>query len=40
MAEKLAAMTVKAVLSSPLERARETAEPIARLQGLLVENFT
>ena len=25
------------VLSSPLERARETAEPIARLQGLAVE---
>jgi probable phosphoglycerate mutase len=36
LAERLAAVRLDAVYSSPLERARETAAPIARRQGLAV----
>lgn len=39
LAEKLSSMPLKAVVSSPLERTRETAEPIARLRDLQVEIF-
>lgn len=37
VAAGLAAWPIKAVYSSPLERAQETAEPIARLHGLPLE---
>lgn len=37
LAAELAAVPIKAVISSPLERAQETAEPIARIQNLPVE---
>ena len=37
MAAEIAHLHIKAVYSSPLERARETAEPIARVHGLEVE---
>ena len=37
LAAELAVLPIKAVLSSPLERARETAEPIARIHNLPVE---
>ena len=36
LAEKLTGMSVKAIYSSPLERALETAEPIAKALGLTV----
>lgn len=36
LAAELAGLTIKAVISSPLERARETAEPIARVHDLPV----
>lgn len=37
LAAELAVLPIKAVISSPLERARETAEPIARIHNLPVE---
>ena len=37
LAAEIAHLNLKAVYSSPLERARETAEPIARVHGLDVE---
>ena len=37
LAEELASTTIKAVYSSPLERAVETAEPVARVKGLEVQ---
>jgi len=37
LAAETAHLKLKAVYSSPLERARETAEPIARVHGLAVE---
>lgn len=37
LGDELASIAIKAVLSSPLERAMETAEPIAHLQGLPIE---
>jgi len=37
VAAELAHLQLKAVYSSPLERARETADPIARVHGLAVE---
>lgn len=37
LAERLAGAEVKAIYSSPLERARETAEPISRRFGLEVQ---
>lgn len=37
LAERLAGVPVRAVLSSPLERTRETAEPIAARLGLEIE---
>jgi len=39
LAEKLSLYPLKSVISSPLERARETAEPIARLRGLKLEIY-
>lgn len=39
LAAGLAGWKIKAVLASPLERARETAEPIARVHGLEVETL-
>lgn len=39
LAASLAALPVRAVLASPLERTRETAEPIARVHDLPVETF-
>lgn len=39
LAAELAVQPIKAVFSSPLERAIETAEPIARVQDLSVEVF-
>lgn len=36
LAEELASTTIKAIYSSPLERAVETAEPVARAKGLEV----
>jgi len=37
LAAELAAQPIKAVISSPLERAQETAEPIARIHNLPLE---
>lgn len=37
LAAELAVVPIKAVISSPLERAQETAEPVARIQNLPVE---
>ena len=37
LAAELAVLPIKAVISSPLERAQETAEPIARIHNLPVE---
>ncbi len=37
LAEELASTTIKAVYSSPLERAVETAEPVARQKGLEIQ---
>ncbi|PTY08082.1 hypothetical protein DB347_00395 [Opitutaceae bacterium EW11] len=39
IAERLGAEEIARVVSSPLERARETAEPLARLKGLKVETM-
>ena len=39
LAEKLSLYPLKSVISSPLERTRETAEPIACLRGLQVDIF-
>lgn len=39
LAAELAVLHIKAVYTSPLERAQETAEPIARVQGLPVETL-
>jgi len=39
LSEVLSALPIKAVYASPLERAQETAEPIARSHGLLVETL-
>jgi probable phosphoglycerate mutase len=40
LAHRLAAAPLAAIYSSPLERARETAEPLARLRGLYVRAET
>ena len=37
LAERLAGASIRAVISGPLERARETAEPLARGLGLPVQ---
>lgn len=37
LAAELAELPIKAVISSPLDRARETAEPIARIHNLPIE---
>ena len=40
LAEALADLEIKAVIASPLERAQETAEPIAKTHNLTVETLT